>query len=148
MQKAEILDRLRAHWLFRRPDRFGSARDTILWWEIRRIPYNIIVGIVGMITCGTLVGIALYRNSTPVTKDADLGNPFFGVIMIILYGIMANVCYSAGWITELIVEKMWGDRRGRYGEIVFVLGLCFSICLTFLPLIVFGPFALFATTSH
>jgi hypothetical protein len=105
------------------------------------------VGAAGIVTCGSFLCIALARSSQHLSKDADLGNPFFGIIMVIFYGIMANVCYTAGWMSELIVRKIWGDDRGCYGEIVFVLGFAFSIALTLLPLLVLGPIAILSKSG-
>jgi hypothetical protein len=148
MQISEQLDILRKYRIFRRPETFESPGQLIAWWEIRRIAYNLVVGVSGLVTCGTLIAIALLRSPTPISKHSDVGNPFVGVIVIIIYAVMANVCYTAGWITELIVTKIWGAQRGRYGEIVFSLGFAFSVALTLLPLVVFGPAALFASRSR
>jgi hypothetical protein len=148
MQLSAQLDNLRKYRLFRRPENFDSPGQLIAWWEKRRIVYNLVVGASGLVTCGTLISIALLRSPAHVSKDADIGNPFVGIIVVILYAIMANVCYTAGWVTELIVTKVWGPQRGRYGEIVFSLGFAFSIALTLLPLVAFGPSALFSSRGH
>jgi hypothetical protein len=100
MQTSAILEKLRKCRLFQRPDDFHSASQLIIWWERRRIPYNLAVGTAGLITCGSLVSIAMWKATGTITKDADIGNPFFGIIVVILYAIMANVCYTAGWVAH------------------------------------------------
>jgi hypothetical protein len=59
--------------------------------------------------------------------------PAFAVIVVLLYGIMANVCYTGGWVAELLVKATWREDVGRFGEISFILGLAFSVLLTCLP---------------
>ena len=142
MQITATLNRLRRYWLFRRPDTFTSPVDLIVWWELRRIPYNLTVGAAGFVTCGSLVGIALIRSSTLASNEANFGSPFFGIFSVALYAIMANICYTAGWISELMVRRFWGDVHKQFGEIVFISGFVFSFALTLLPLLVLGPLAI------
>ena len=58
------------------------------WWERRRLPYNLIVGGAGLTTLAVLnvVGM-LPPNSRTV---------FFPVIPVVVFGVMANVCYLLG----------------------------------------------------
>lgn len=55
------------------------------------------------------------------------------VLAVIIYAVMANVCYTGGWVTELIVEKVWPEDGKSFGMIAFALGLVFSMFLTLLP---------------
>jgi hypothetical protein len=52
---------------------------------------------------------------------------------LILYGIGANICYTAGWITELLARFAWGTDSNSYGQIAFLAGLSFSVAVTLLP---------------
>jgi hypothetical protein len=61
------------------------------------------------------------------------GSPFFALVVVFAYGVMANICYTGGWITELVVEKVWQDEGRYFGPISFTLGIIFSIALTLLP---------------
>jgi hypothetical protein len=51
----------------------------------------------------------------------------------LLYGVLANVCYTGGWITELIIAKVWSVDTSRFGPIAFTLGTVFSVLLTLAP---------------
>lgn len=109
---------------------------TIAWWEVRRIPYNLIVGMTGALS-GTLCLI------TGILCEHFLGDPigipdppFFAFLAVAAYGIMANVCYTGGWLSELLVKKIWPDQANAFGKISFFLGLIFSILLTLVPGIV------------
>jgi hypothetical protein len=59
--------------------------------------------------------------------------PAFALIGVLLYGILANICYTGGWITELVVAKLWSVETSRFGPIAFTLGAAFSVLLTLTP---------------
>jgi hypothetical protein len=80
--------------LFQRSDYLVKPRQIILWWEIRRFPFNIIVGATGLLTALLLLGISVY--SEHKFGETAGGSPFFAIMGVALYGIAANVCYTAG----------------------------------------------------
>jgi hypothetical protein len=103
--------------------------DAVAWWEIRRVPFNLLILAVGLVSgfIFALVGSHVFR------ADEDFGKPF---LTAVLYGLAANVCYTLGWITELLWS--WGDteQTEKTRPKVFRLGLVFSASLTLLPAIV------------
>jgi hypothetical protein len=103
--------------------------NAIVWWEIRRIPFNLLLLAVGTIS-GLVSLLIANRLSGP---DANLGSPAIGVA---LYGIAANVCYTLGWITELLWT--WGDldRAARIRHKLFRAGLLFSVLITLSPAVI------------
>jgi hypothetical protein len=104
--------------------------DAIAWWEIRRIPFNLLILVLGLIS-GFIVTFA---GSHVLKAGEDLGSPF---LTVVFYALAANLCYTFGWITELIWA--WGDtaHTERMRPKVFRLGLIFSASLTLLPAVVF-----------
>jgi len=62
---------------------------------------------------------------------------FFIMIDIILYGVMANIFYSCGEITQIIYCTYWKEKAKFNGEKAFKLGLFFSIGLSLLPCLFF-----------
>jgi hypothetical protein len=103
--------------------------DAVVWWEIRRIPFNLLLLAAGLASAF----ISAFVGSHVWGPDQDIGNPFLGAM---LYAIGANLCYTLGWITELLWG--WGDTE-RTKEVrakIFRLGLIFSVCLTLAPAIV------------
>jgi hypothetical protein len=116
-----------------------SAGQVIHWWEIRRIPYNIIVGTAGLITCAVAIiaGFIVEAHG----DDAILPDPpIFAVVVIVLYGMAANVGYTAGWIFELVARKWWLADSAAFGRLSFIFGIIGSVILTLIPavLIVLG----------
>lgn len=114
----------------------GSNTDTwhtIAWWEVRRIPYNFIVGMTGVLS-GALCFV------TGILCEHFLGDPigipdppFIAILAVAAYGVMANLCYTGGWMAELLVRKIWPEQASAFGKISFFLGLIFSILLTLVP---------------
>ena len=59
--------------------------------------------------------------------------PILAVIGVIAFGIIANVCYTGGWIVELLVAKLWRVESTRFGPIAFTLGTAFSVLVALAP---------------
>jgi len=60
--------------------------------------------------------------------------PILVPIGILAYGIIANICYTGGWIAELLLAKFKaGARTGVFGVRGFRFGMMFSIALTLSP---------------
>jgi len=81
-----------------------------------------------MIACGLiaepLVGIAIGIPDPPILVP----------IGIVAYAIMANICYTGGWIAELLLARLKnGANTTAFGLHAFRLGVKFSIGLTPFP---------------
>jgi hypothetical protein len=105
--------------------------EIVLWWEIRRIPYNLVVGATGAIS---LVLVFLFLTwSGELKPGEDLIEP----LALIAAPFAVNFCYTAGWIVELM---LWVIRKRdvRSGPILFVLGTGFSIIVVAIPSVIAG----------
>jgi hypothetical protein len=118
--------------LFARTDDAHRFTQIISWWEKRRVWFNLIIGVTGILSCVIMFGLVSLMTQIYPKKDwfGDQWWPLFGIP---LYGIMANVCYTLGWIAEIIAVKYWQERSRYFGQISFSLGLFFSILLTLVP---------------
>jgi len=103
------------------------------WWEARRVPYNVIVGAVGLVSAAVMVGVAFACERRGGAAIGLPDSPLFAIAGVLLYGIIANVCYTGGWITELLVARFWRADRSRFGPIAFTLGTGFSVFATLVP---------------
>jgi hypothetical protein len=134
--------------LFRRDVPVTKAWDAIGWWETRRVPYNLIVGGAGILTC---VVISIFAAVGMLVFGADFGSPLSGLIGILIYGIMATICFTFGWVAELVVWKAWPQQVDRFAIESFSLGLVVSVLLTLTPgilSIVVGIFFLLSRLRH
>ena len=96
--------------------------DAIVWWELRRIPYNAAIAIVGTLTIGEILWIT-----------GDLGNPLGAIVAIFVYGFVANLFYTLGWISELLWSGSDTTRTEPFRKRVFRIGIVVSCVITLLP---------------
>jgi ABC-type branched-subunit amino acid transport system permease subunit len=125
-----------------------SAWDAIGWWESRRVSFNLIVGSAGILSC-IVVGVVGLGAS--ILFDSDFGlpdPPAFALVVILIYGIMANICFTGGWLAELVVRRLWPREADRFATVSFSLGLVFSVLLTLTPAIVIGAGGIFGLFTH
>ena len=119
--------------LFQRTDGPLTVWQIIAWWEVRRIPYNVLVGVAGIVTiicCLASAAIGETFLGIPI-RWPDLS--LFALFQVIVYGVMANICFTGGWMAEIVALKVWKDEADHFGRICFMLGVIFSIALTVLP---------------
>ena len=63
--------------------------------------------------------------------------PLLGVFAIVFYGILANLFYTGGWISELLVRAVTTtEKASAVGLRAFRAGVYFSILLTLFPAVV------------
>ncbi len=95
----------------------------ILWWEIRRILYNCIVFLFGMLS---LILISCF---TTIQNGEDTVEP----LVILAFALVCNIGYTLGWITELMTSK-----SNTYGPKMFKFGLFFTLIVVLIPALIIG----------
>jgi hypothetical protein len=101
------------------------APATLLrWWETRRPAYNLIVGGAGVVT------LAVLQVLSWLPPHLRFDPP---LVLIVIYGICANICYSFGFALECLLQRIWGDDVAPVGPTLWRHGLTFSIGLTLFP---------------
>ena len=88
--------------------------EIILWWELRRTPYNVIMYFIGLLSF-------------------KIGYVTIPLVYIII-GLGLNVLYTFGWMIELLfINRLKEEnRRLKYPQYAFIS------CLTLSTLIVFA----------
>lgn len=91
--------------------------EIILWWEIRRILYNVIMLLAGCLSfCIGYVTIPL---------------------IYLVIGLGLNILYTLSWIVEIILNKYIPPRFSLYTFIAYtILSILFVFgfaCMIFLP---------------
>jgi cytochrome bd-type quinol oxidase subunit 1 len=118
-----------------------TAGKVILWWELRRILFNAILFVIGL--AAVIGGLSLIDVVDP---NRDVGTPLLGIV---LYGFLANLFYTLGWIVELAGRQTDPASARLRGQRMFRAGMLFSCVLTTLPFwFGFGFWALNRTHSH
>lgn len=105
-----------------------SAPAIISWWEKRRLAYNVAVGVTGLFSYGLSSIIMLLP---PHGQGGPIPIP-----LILLFGVMANICYLFGPVTEIVLNHLFGTRLLPTGPALYRMGLTFSIGLTILPIFI------------
>jgi hypothetical protein len=146
--KERLLNRISASTLCRREDPVSSAWQAIGWWETRRVAFNLIVGSAGIVSSLVvgIVGLGSY-----FLFDSDFGvpdPPLFAVVAVLIYGILANIFYTGGWIVELGIRKAWPEQADRFATLTLALGVVFSVLLTLTPGLLVGALGLFGFAGH
>jgi hypothetical protein len=101
----------------------STRREIIAWWEARRLRFNLYVGIVGAVTW-LLVIIA---GSAAVKPGVDFEEPLAMIFGPFVYGFVANICFTFGWIVDTL------SYRGMPRTRLYKAGVIFSVVLTSLP---------------
>jgi hypothetical protein len=143
-----LIQRLKASLLCRRDTPIVSAWQAIGWWESRRAAFNLIVGSAGIVS-GLVIGIV--GAGSYFLFDGDFGlpdPPLFAVFGAVIYGIMANICYTGGWIVELGIRKAWPEQADRFATLTLAVGVVFAVVLTLSPGILLGAVGLFGLIGH
>lgn len=102
-----------------------SAWSVVSWWESRRPMFNVCVGTAGLLSLGA-VTLSSILPPHPLPWQLPWG-------VVVVYGVMANVCYSLGAPADLLLRRMLGDRAPAVGPALFRYGFAFSLGLTLLP---------------
>jgi hypothetical protein len=147
-KRISLLASLRTSALWRRDTPVSNTRETIGWWEARRIPFNLIVGSAGILTC---IVVGLVGLGSEILFNSEFGlpdPPLFALMGIIIYGLLANVCFSGGWLAELVIRKIWPTEADRFATITFSLGVIFSVLLTLAPAVLIGAVGIFKLLHH
>ena len=112
------------------PDLRRTALSSLRWWESRRLVFNKAVGATGLVT---LASVSFFFLLPPFTMGEP--SPLAMAAFAAAYGIVANVCYSLGWLAELAARAVWGRQAPDLGPLLFRHGLIFSVGLTLLPVL-------------
>ena len=105
----------------------------IIWWEKRRVLYNLIVLIAGVINL--LISEFCYVHIRKETLEPS--GDFVEPIVILFFAFLCNVCYTFGWITEIFVK-----RSITYAPKMFKFGLYFTLFWVSLPMILHSVWAI------
>jgi hypothetical protein len=139
-----MLRSLKPSILFTREKPAASAKEVVGWWEARRPIFNLVVGAAGIFSC-MVAAIDVFASRYLHYGNASLPNPpLFVLLGIFFYGFAANLCYTGGWMAELLVRKISPLQSDRLGILSFKFGLTFSVLLSLFPAFIFGGFDLIA----
>ncbi len=121
-----------AQWLFAPPKEPASIWCIIKWWELRRIPYNLMVG-----GCGIFSLVVMF-----ICESLQPGKGEGNYFLVLIAPVVANICYTGGWLVEVLLGLCSCRMEGRSTVLLFRLGLGFSLVVAILPAITNVAFCL------
>jgi hypothetical protein len=107
-------------WVFEPPKTLGAV-SVIAWWELRRIPFNVFVGIYG------LVSLVIYF--TAVNRDLHPGEDAVEPLVLVIVPILINIFYTSGWMTEILVRFFAPSLSRKFGPFLLKMGVTLSLCI-------------------
>ena len=129
-----VFNQLRSSPISHRPRPLENALQVVLWWELRRILFNLCVGVAGGSSLLLVLGVALTSERLTGEPVSLPDPPLIILLGVVAYAVAANLFYTLGWMAELVVRgtSATGDSTA-FAASAFALGLIGSVLLTLLP---------------
>lgn len=105
-----------------------SAWSILGWWERRRPAYNLVLAVAGVLSLGAQ---SLFTLLPPRSAWPDVP---LGLVGVLAYAVLANLCYCAGPAVDVYIRRRWGSAYAAVGPTLFRYGFVFSVGLTLLPI--------------
>jgi hypothetical protein len=114
-------------WLFSGPAQPITTWRVIVWWEVRRIPFNVIIGAYGLL-CLAVFFWAI-TTSGHLKPGEDAVEPL--ALLAAPFGI--NALYTLGWLVEVPSRFLVRRLSPRFGPVLLALGLALGLFLISIP---------------
>jgi hypothetical protein len=108
----------------------------VWWWEVRRVPFNILVGVYGFVCL--FVFYAAIETSGHLKPGEDAVEP----MAIFLAPFVINAFYTLGWLVEVPARLARAARVEELGPTLLALGLAVTLLFITLPAAFWGGFRL------
>ncbi|MHB1001540.1 MAG: hypothetical protein ACYC27_20055 [Armatimonadota bacterium] len=117
-------------WFISQPEPDAKGIEVYVWWEQRRIPYNIIVGLGGIVSLVLFFLFIIMSGHLEPGEDAV--EPLALIMSAIVGPPIINLCYTAGWVADILSRAVF--KRHRSASLaLFIAGTLFSLLIIGLP---------------
>jgi hypothetical protein len=130
-----------ASWLFSNPKNPDSPQQVIVWWELRRLAFNLIIGVYGVLCL--VVFFAAITTSGYLELWEDAVEP----LALIAAPFIVNALYTLGWIVELTYRSIEPEVSPQFGPRLLKLGLALSLFLITVPAVLWSGYRLLQWAS-
>jgi hypothetical protein len=121
-------------WMFESPPLPISEWSAILWWERRRVPFNLFV--VGYaIPCFVVFIIAL-STSGYLQPGEDAVEP----LALLAAPVVINVLYTLGWLVEVPARIVVPSLSPCFGPTLLKLGMGLGVFLISVPAVLWAGY--------
>lgn len=117
-------------WYFSEPREEGADYLYIIgWWEFRRIPYNLLLVVVGM------PSFILFLTFITASGELEGGGDAVEPMALVAAPFLYNFCYTAGWVCELLLRAIGVQNSG---PLLMKLGTGLTVLLITFPAVAWG----------
>ena len=109
--------------------------DIVKWWELHRLPYNV----VAMFTTFATIFVFEFLAVDMVKPGEDAIEPIAIFILLVAAALCWNVCYFLGPALDALLK----NEKGTHGPQLWMLGTIFSILVLATPITLFALTKLF-----
>jgi hypothetical protein len=124
-------------WILRGPEKTPPWYRTIIWWEIRRIPFNVIIVSLIVLSCFIFAFIPSPTEFS-LSSLGILSSRAMTTVMLIF-----NALYTGGWIFEILVRLFFREKSTTLGPDLFCVGLVLTAFLVVLPTLLAVSFSVY-----
>jgi hypothetical protein len=111
-----------------------SPPRIVAWWEARRLPFNLIVGVYGFL-CSVVYFPAITSSGRfRPGEDAVESIALFAAPWLI------NLLYTLGWLVEIPARRQVPGLSPRFGPLLWAVGLAFGLLLMTVPAVIWTMF--------
>ncbi|TKB60537.1 MAG: hypothetical protein E8D49_05410 [Nitrospira sp.] len=123
-------------WVFTNSQKLHSLWRVIAWWELRRIPFNVIVLAYGAI--GFVIFLWAITTSGHLQPGEDVVEP----LALLAAPFVVNLLYTLGWLVEAPARYLIPDLSSGFGPMLLKLGLGLGLFLISIPAVFWGGYKL------
>jgi hypothetical protein len=114
-------------WFLGSPSEPLSPSKTILWWEVRRIHYNVFLSLLACVALPIFFLEVMRSGYLKPGEDAEEPLALLAAL------VLANMAYTFGWMTEIVVNVVRRSSARRVGPALLRAGLIFSAVVVLAP---------------
>src|SRR5712691_7515526 len=114
-------------WLFSQPQRPITPSRVISWWESRRIPFNGIVGVYGLLC------LMIFLWAITTSGQLEPGEDAIEPLALLVAPVGINLLYTLGWLVEVPARRVVPDLFPAFAPYLLKAGLALGIVLITLP---------------
>ncbi len=108
--------------------------DIMAWWELHRVPYNMIA----MVTTFATIFVFEFLAVDMVKPGEDAVEPIMMFVLFVVAAFGWNLCYCLG----PALDALFKNKDGTHGPQLWTLGTVFSI------VVLVAPVSAFALAKH
>ena len=123
-------------WLFTNLQEPRSLWRVIAWWELRRIPFNIIV------MAYSALGFVILLWAITTSGHLQPGEDAVETLLLLAAPFAVNLLYTLGWLVEIPTRHLVLGLSSRFGPMFLKRGLGLGLFLITMPAVFWGGYRL------